>query len=215
MNKAEKIIKILIKEYKSYREPTIRRTSRKTNPFHTLITCLLSLRTQDKNTEIASKNLFAVADTPEKILSIPLKKLEKLIFKSGHYKKKSRVLKSVCKELLTRFDGKVPKTKEELLSIKGVGPKTANIVLCFAYDLCVIPVDIHCHRLPNRWGIIKTKKPEETEEELMKIYPKKYWRFINTAFILFGKNICLPISPKCSICPVSKYCSRVGVEKSR
>ena len=215
MNRAEKIIRILVKEFKSHREPTIRRTSRKKNPFHTLITCLLSLRTQDKNTDIASKSLFAVADTPKGILKIPIAKLEKLIFKSGHYKKKARVLKSVCKELISRFDGKVPKTKEELLSIKGVGPKTANIVLCFAYGKDVIPVDTHVHRLPNRWGLVKTKKPEDTESELMKIFDKKYWSKINTTFILFGKNICVPISPKCSVCPVNKLCSRVDVLKHR
>lgn len=215
MDKAEKIMKVLLKEFRSYREPTIRRTSRKVNAFRTLITCLLSLRTQDSNTERASESLFAVADTPEKILSLPLKKLEKLIFCSGHYRKKSKVLKSVCRELLNRFDGKVPFTKEELISIKGVGPKTANIVLCFAYGKDVIPVDTHVHRIPNRWGLIKTKKPEDTEVELMKIFNKKYWNKINTNFILFGKNVCVPVSPKCSICPVSKFCDGVGVENHR
>lgn len=215
MNKIDKIMKILLKEFKIYRKPTVRRTSAKKSPFKTLITCLLSLRTQDENTAKASKALFEVTDTPEGIVKLNIKKLEKLIFSSGYYKNKARSLKHVCKVLLEKYNGKVPKIKEELLSIKGIGPKTANIVLCFAYGKCVIPVDTHVHRIPNRLGLVKTKKPEETEKELMKIFPKKYWREINTTFILFGKNICLPISPKCSICPLNKLCPRKGVKKSR
>jgi len=211
----DKIMEILLKNYKVYRKPTIRRTSAQKNPYKTLITCLLSLRTQDANTEKASKSLFAVAETPQEIVKMPIKRLERLIFKSGYYHNKAKSIKHVSKVLLDEFGGKVPRTKEELLSIKGIGPKTANIVLCFAYGVCVIPVDTHVHRIPNRLGLVKTKNPEETEVELMKIFPKKYWREINTTFILFGKDICLPISPKCSICPISKYCKRVGVEKSR
>ena len=210
-----KVMDMLLREYSSHRHPTLRRSSKLKNPFKTLISCLLSLRTQDKNTEIASSRLFAVADTPEGILDLNLKRLEKLIFSSGHYKKKARVLKSVCKELLERFDGKVPKTREELMSIKGVGPKTANIVLSFAFGENVIAVDTHVHRLPNRLGWVKTKKPEETEIELMKIVPKKYWREINTTLILHGKNTCKPISPICSKCVICNYCKRVNVVKFR
>jgi len=214
--KVDKIMKILMKEFSSHRRPTLRRTSdEKKDPFKILISCLLSLRTQDKNTEKASKSLFLAADTPEKILKLPIKKLEKLIFSSGHYKKKARVLKHVCKVLIEDYNGKVPKTKEKLMSIKGIGPKTANIVLCFAYGKDVIPVDTHVHRIPNRFGLIKTKKPEKTEVELMKIFPKKYWKEINTTFILFGKNICVPISPKCSLCKIDKLCKKVNVKKKR
>ncbi len=213
--KAEKIIKILLKEFKEHKKPTVRSTSEKTNAFKTLISCLLSLRTRDENTAKASKALFDVADTPEKIIKLKQDKLEKLIYSSGYYKNKARIIKEVCKDLIKRFNGKVPRTKEELLSIKGVGPKTANIVLCFSFGELVIPVDTHVHRLPNRWGIVKTKKPEETEEELMKLFAKKYWKEINTIFILFGKNICLPVSPKCSECPLNKICSKIGVKKSR
>ncbi len=215
MKDVETIMNILFKEFKAYRQPTIRRTSAKKNPFKTLITCLLSLRTKDENTEKVSKSLFSVIETPKDIIKLPIKKLEKLIFSSGHYKKKSRTLKHVCKVLIKEFDGKVPKTKEELLSIKGIGPKTANIVLCFAYGKCVIPVDTHVHRIPNRLGWVKTKKPEDTEVKLMEIVPKKYWKEINTTFVLFGKKICVPISPKCSICPVNKLCPKNGVKKFR
>ncbi|MBU0760160.1 MAG: endonuclease III [Nanoarchaeota archaeon] len=208
-------MKILLKEFKPYAKPTVRQTSETKNPFKTLISCLLSLRTQDKNTAKASASLFKVANTPEEIAKLPIKKLEKLIFSSGHYKKKARTLKHVSQILIKKYNSKVPKTKETLLSIKGIGPKTANIVLSFAYEKNVIAVDTHVHRIPNRLGLVKTKTPEQTEIELMKIFPKKYWKEINTTLILFGKNICVPISPKCSTCPIKKLCQRVGVERSR
>ena len=131
--------------------------------FKILVSCLLSLRTQDKNTAKVSKKLFEVADTPKKLSKIPIKKLEKIIFSSGHYRKKANTLKHVSKVLIDKFNSKVPATKEALLSIKGIGPKTANIVLAFAYGKRVLPIDTHCHRIPNRLGWIKTKTPERTE----------------------------------------------------
>jgi len=213
--RADRIMKILIKEAKIFRKPTIRRISKEENAFKTLITCLLSLRTRDENTAKASASLFKVADTPEKIVMLTDKKLEKLIHCSGYYKNKAKSIKHVSKVLLDKYDSKVPSTKEELLSIKGIGPKTANIVLCFAYGKCVIPVDTHVHRIPNRLGLVKTKTPEQTEVELMKVIPKKYWREVNTTLIRFGKNICVPISPKCSMCPISKLCKKIGVGKRR
>jgi len=210
-----KIMQTLEKHFNFSERTTLNRMRKKPDPFKILISCLLSLRTQDKNTEIASENLFAVADTPKGIIDIPIKRLEKLIFKSGHYRKKARTLKHVSSELIKRFDGKVPQTKEELMSIKGIGPKTANIVLNFAFDQLVIPVDVHCHRLPNRLGWVKTKTPEKTEKELEKILPKRYWKEFNGIFVLFGKTICQPISPFCSKCPINKYCPKIGVTRSR
>ena len=169
-------MQILEKHFDYKERTTLNRMRRNAeSPFRILISCLLSLRTQDKNTEIASLRLFAVADTPEGILKIPLKKLEGLIFSSGHYKKKSRILHYVSKIILEEFDGKVPDTREELLSIKYIGPKTANIVLNFAFGKAVLPIDVHCHRIPNRLGLVQTKKPEQTEVELGKILPTKYW----------------------------------------
>ncbi|MBU0467305.1 MAG: endonuclease III [Nanoarchaeota archaeon] len=215
MKKPEKIMLLLLKEFRYHKHPTLRRTSKIKNPYKTLISCLLSLRTQDKNTAKASKSLFKIADTPEKISKLPIKKLEKLVYSSGHYKKKSRTIKEVSKILIEKHNSKVPNTKPELLAIKGIGPKTANIVLSFAYGQNVIAVDTHVHRIPNRLGLVKTKTPEQTEPELGKLFPKKYWREINTTFILFGKNICLPISPKCSQCPLNSLCPKVGVGKRR
>ncbi|MBT96990.1 MAG: endonuclease III [Candidatus Pacearchaeota archaeon] len=211
----ERIMKILSKEYPSNEKTTLNRMRKKPNAFKILISCLLSLRTRDKNTEISSRKLYAVADTPKKIIKLPIKKLEKLIFSSGHYKKKSRILKNVSSILIKKYDNKVPKNKEELLSIKGVGPKTANIVLAFAFGKQVLPIDTHCHRIPNRLGWIKTKTPKQTEFELEKILPRKYWNEFNAIFVLFGQTICQPISPWCSKCLIRRYCERIGVKRSR
>jgi endonuclease-3 len=214
-DKIETIIKILAKRYPSHEKTTLNRMRDNPDAFKILISCLLSLRTQDKNTEIASNRLFAVATTPREILALSDKKLEELIFSSGHYKKKARTLKHVSKTLIEQFNNKVPETKEELLSIKGIGPKTANIVLAFAFGKDALPIDTHCHRIPNRLGWVKTRKPEETEKELEKLLPRKYWKDFNAVFVQFGRDICVPISPKCSICPIEKYCSKIGVTKHR
>ena len=213
MKNIPKIMRILAKHFNFSERTTLNRMRKKPDAFKILISCLLSLRTQDKNTEKVSKKLFKVADTPEKILKLPIKRLEKLIFSSGHYKKKSQVLKHVSSEILKK--GKVPKTKEELMSIKGIGPKTANIVLSFAFGKDVIPVDVHVHVIANRLGWVNAKRPEDTEKQLEKVIPKKYWKELNGILVLFGKEVCITISPWCSRCPVRKYCRRVGVERSR
>jgi endonuclease-3 len=209
------IMEILKVYYPSTEKTTLNRMRSNPEAFKILISCLLSLRTQDKNTEISSKRLFEVADTPKEIIALPIEQLEKLIFSSGYYKNKARTLKHVSEVILEYYNGKVPNTKEELMSINGIGPKTANIVLAFAYGKNVLPIDTHCHRIPNRLGWIKTKNPIQTEAELEKILPKKYWRDFNAIFVQFGKTIRVPISPKCSICPINKYCQKVGVTKKR
>lgn len=213
------IIKILYRKYPSHSKTTLNRmrSEKKNNltAYKILISCLLSLRARDENTEKVSKQLFAVADTPKEISNMSIKKLEKLIFSSGHYHKKALALKSVSKELIEKFDSKIPSTRKELLSIKHIGPKTANIVLAFAFGKNVIPVDTHCHRIPNRLGWVKTKTPEKTEIELMKIIPEKYQQNFNAVFVQFGREICQPVSPKCSICPINKFCPRIGVKRNR
>jgi endonuclease-3 len=214
-NNIEKIMQILKAYYPSTEKTTLNRMRSNPEAFRILISCLLSLRTQDKNTEIASKKLFEVADTPEEIINLPLKQLEKLIFSSGYYKNKAKTIKHVSEIILKDYKGKVPDTREELESIKGIGPKTANIVLAFAFGKNVLPIDTHCHRIPNRLGWVKTKTPVQTEIELGKILPEEYWADFNAIFVQFGKTICVPISPKCSICPINKYCPRLGVQKSR
>jgi len=209
------ILRILYKKYPSSSNTTLNRMREKPNAFKILISCLLSLRARDENTEIVSKQLFKVASTPQEIINLPLKKLEKLIYSSGHYIKKSQVLKHVSEEILIRFKNKVPSTRGELISIKGIGPKTANIVLAFAFGQNVIPVDTHCHRIPNRLGWVKTKTAEKTEIELNKIISENQkWEF-NAVFVQFGREICTPLSPWCSKCLVSKYCSKINVGKMR
>ena len=210
----QKIMRILEKEYKQERRTTLnsmRSKENKENAFKILISCLLSLRTRDENTEKVTKNLFAVAQTPEEIIKLPIKKLEKLIFSSGYYKNKARTLKHVSSVILERFKGKVPDNKEELLSIKGIGPKTANVVLCFAFDKNAIPVDVNVHRIANRLGWVKEKTPEKTEKALEKVLPEKYWKKINGLFILHGRAVCLPRKPKCSICVIEQYCGKIGI----
>jgi len=209
------IMKILSKEFPSSEQTTLNRMRKRPNPFKILISCLLSLRARDENTEKVSAKLFDIVDTPEEIFKLPTRKLEKLIYPSGHYRKKARTLKHVSKELIKKFNSKVPEIKEELLSIKGIGPKTANIVLAFAFGELVLPIDTHCHRIPNRLGWIKTKTAEKTEKELEKILPKKYWKEFNAIFVQFGREICQPISPWCSKCPIKKYCERISVGRSR
>ena len=214
-NKIDSVMRILRRIYPANDKTTLNRMRSKPNPFKILIACLLSLRARDENTEKISKELFKIADTPQKIVKIPIKKLEKIIFSSGHYKKKARGLKYVSNVLIEKYNGKVPDKKEELLNIKGIGPKTANIVLAFAFNKLALPIDTHCHRIPNRLGWIKTKTPEKTEKELERILPKKYWRDFNAIFVLFGRTICQPVSPWCSKCPIGKFCNQVGVRRSR
>ncbi|MBW2975459.1 endonuclease III [Candidatus Woesearchaeota archaeon] len=209
------IMSLIRKEFKGSKKPTVRRTSEKRDPFRTLIACLLSLRTRDENTAKASSTLFKVADTPEKISGLPIKKLEKLIYSSGFYKNKAKAINHVSNVILKEYGGKVPRTEEELLSIKGIGRKTCNIVRLFAYNELTLPIDVNCHRIANRLGWVKTNNADKTEFELKKILPKEYWPEFNTLFILFGKKICVPISPFCSRCPVKEFCPKIGVGKSR
>lgn len=212
------VLEILKKYLQGTRKTTLNRESKDSkrySPYQTLISCLLSLRAKDEVTEIISEELFKVAKTPEKMLKIPEQKLKKIIFSSGHYNKKAEAIRHVSGELIKRFNDKVPDTREELLSIKHIGPKTANIVLAFSFNKPYIPVDTHCHRIPNRIGWIKTKNPDETEIALMEILPKKYWSDFNGIFVLFGKTTCLPVSPLCSTCPIRNYCKRIGVKSSR
>lgn len=185
------------------------------DPFLILISCLLSLRAKDLVTLKISRELFLIAKTPQGILDIPLDHLEKIIFKSGFYKKKAKNLRQVCEFLIKNFNSIVPDTREELLLIPGVGRKTANLVLAQGFGIPAICVDTHVHRISNRIGLVKTVSPEETEFELMKIVPRDKWIEINNLLVIWGQNICVPISPFCSKCPLNQICKKVGVNKSR
>ncbi|HWP60516.1 MAG TPA: endonuclease III [Candidatus Acidoferrales bacterium] len=185
------------------------------SPFRVLISCILSLRTQDATTAAASKRLFALADTPEKMLRLSEAKIAKTIYPVGFYRTKAKVIREICRRLITEYGGRVPDDIDELLKLKGVGRKTANLVVTLGYRKPGICVDTHVHRISNRWGYIKTKTPKETEFALRAKLPKRYWIEYNDLLVSFGQHLCHPISPKCSRCPVEKYCDRVGVTAHR
>ena len=185
------------------------------DPFRVLIACLLSLRTKDETTGPAAARLFALADTPEVMRRLPAKRIERAIFPVGFYRTKARVLLGVCRDLLERFGGQVPDDIDRLLTLKGVGRKTANLVVTQGFNKPGICVDIHVHRISNRLGYVKTKNPTETETALRKRLPRRYWIGYNDLLVSFGQNICHPVSPRCSQCPVRPRCARVGVTRWR
>ena len=211
------VLKLIKKECRKYNNPIVTEISDLTkNPFKVLISCILSLRTKDAVTAKASKRLFEIADTPEKILKLRTKEIEKLIYPVGFYKTKAKNLKSICRDLKEKYNGNVPNSEEELLKLKVVGRKTMGITMCYGFNKCShIPVDSHVHQVTNRLNWVKTKMPEQTEKELYKIIPKKHWRNFNDLFVKFGQNICVPVSPFCSRCPLNKYCQKIGVKRSR
>ncbi len=214
--KIEKIVETLKKELKKFGDPVVTKVAKeKRSPYRVLISTLLSLRTKDETTLKASERLFKAADTPEKMLKLSEEEIEKLIYPVGFYHRKAKQIIQISKILLDKYNGKVPDKLEELLSLPGVGRKTANLVLNEGFGKLGICVDTHVHRISNRLGLVKTKNPTETEFALMKILPQKYWIIFNTLLVTLGQNICTPISPKCSICPINKYCKKVGVEKHR
>ena len=185
------------------------------DPFRVLIACLLSLRTKDETTGPAAARLFALADTPEAMRRLSAKRIERAIFPVGFYRTKARVLLGVCRDLLERFGGQVPDDIDRLLTLKGVGRKTANLVVTQGFNKPGICVDIHVHRTSNRLGYVKTKNPTETETALRKRLPRRYWIGYNDLLVSFGQNICHPVSPRCSECPVRPRCARVGVTRWR
>jgi len=185
------------------------------DPFQILISCLLSLRTKDEVTAEASLRLFARAKTPQQLLALPVRSIEKLIYPVGFYRTKARRIHQICRHILGRFLGKVPDTLEELLTLPGVGRKTANLVVTLGLGKHGICVDTHVHRISNRLGYVQTKTPEQTEMALREKLPRRYWISYNDLLVSFGQMLCRPISPWCSRCPVERTCAKVGVTTSR
>jgi endonuclease-3 len=185
------------------------------DPFKILIGCLLSLRTKDETTGPAAARLFALADAPAGILALSTAQIEQAIFPVGFYRTKARVLHRVCRDLLDRFDGRVPADLDALLTLHGVGRKTANLVVTFGFGLPGICVDTHVHRITNRLGFVRTRSPEETETALRRRLPRRHWIELNDLLVAFGQTICHPTSPRCSECPIARACARVGVRRSR
>jgi endonuclease-3 len=185
------------------------------DPFRILIATLLSLRTQDATTREASERLFRVADTPQAMLRIPVARLERLIFPVGFYRTKARAIRAICRDLLDSFEGRVPDDLDSLVTLNGVGRKTANLVVTMGFGKPGICVDIHVHRISNRLGFVRTKAPDQTELALRAKLPRRYWIGYNDLLVAFGQNVCRPLSPHCSRCPVARWCRRVGVSHAR
>ena len=215
-NQINIIIKILKKELAVGTMPIVSHlAANQRDPFVILISTLLSLRTKDEVTAVATERLFELASTPEEMLKVPLGKIAKAIYPVGFYRVKARNIHHTCRELIKRFSSRVPDNIEDLLSIKGVGRKTANLVVSLAYGKDAICVDTHVHRISNRLGYVKTKTPDETEFALRKKLPRRYWIIYNTIMVAFGRKTCKPVSPLCSQCPIYRYCDRIGVTLSR
>jgi endonuclease III len=185
------------------------------DPFFILISCLLSLRARDSATLPVCIELFKRVKTPEQLAAVPLDELYALLYSIGFYRRKAHILHEVSIDLIERFSGKVPSTQADLLSIKGVGHKTAALVLALGFNIPALCVDIHVHRISNRLGLVQTKTPEQTEKALKGILPQEYWIEYNSLLVMWGQNICVPISPFCSRCPLFNVCKRVGVVSSR
>ena len=210
-------IRILKREVRQWQEPVvgvIARTSAR-DPFRILISCLLSLRTKDKTTSEASARLFALAYTPGGLLNLPRRTIERAIYPVGFYRTKAKAIHAICRRLLDEYGGTVPDSIDELVTLPGVGRKTANLVVTVGYKKPGICVDIHVHRISNRWGYVKTAKPEETEQALRVKLPKRYWIIFNDLLVPYGQIICQPVSPFCSRCKLAGFCDRVGVVRSR
>ncbi len=185
------------------------------DPFLVLVSCLLSLRTKDETTEKAMERLMEKARTPDELLAVPTEEVEKLIYPVGFYKTKAKLLRDISQTIIEKYHRRVPGSLDELLTIKGVGRKTANIVVTEGFGNPGIAVDTHVHRISNRLGAVKTKTPHETEMALRDILPQEYWKAYNPLLVTHGKRTCNPLSPWCSKCPVFDLCARVGVIRSR
>ena len=208
-------LKKLKKAVRKFRTPSVTVIAKKNDPFAVLVSCIISLRTRDEVTELASARLFTLAKLPAELLELSNAKIEKAIYPAAFYRNKTKSLKELCQVLVKEYSGKVPDKLEELLKLKGVGRKTANLTLILGHNKPGICVDIHVHRISNRWGYVKTKSPDETEMVLREILPKRFWKGYNDLLVSFGQNLCKPVSPFCGSCPIEDQCPKIGVNRSR
>jgi len=212
-----KTLAILRKEIPKWKVPAVGAVADRAidRPFETLVSTILSLRTKDAVTEAASHRLLSRAPTPQILASLPIAEIERLIFPVGFYHTKAKHLVEMSRILLEEYGGRVPRSMEELLKLPGVGRKTANLVITVGFGGYGICVDTHVHRISNLWGLVQTRTPNETEIALRKILPRRHWKTYNDILVTFGQNLCVPVSPWCSRCPVAKYCRRIGLKRSR
>jgi endonuclease-3 len=212
-----KVLATLRREYVKWNAPVVTFIALQTrDPYRVLVSCLLSLRTKDETTGPASLRLFALADSPEAMLGLTPLQIEKAIYPVGFYRTKARTILDLSHTLVEQYGGKVPDDLDELLKLKGVGRKTANLVLTQGFVKHAICVDTHVHRISNRWGYVRTKAPHDTEQALRAKLPRRYWMEYNDLLVAFGQTICQPVSPLCDgRCPVRKHCPRIGVTRHR
>lgn len=200
---ARKLVKFLKRRY----EIQVKKKLREKDVFKLLITTILSQRSRDENTEKAAKTLFSRVKTPKELLELKDKELENLIKPAGMYRQKAKMIKRVCKILLEKYDGKIPRTREELMKLPGVGYKTADVVLMYGFGIPSIAIDTHCNRISKRIGLVSEKASvEKVKRALESLIPKKDWYVVNLGLVQFGREICRPIKPRCSLCPISKNC---------
>jgi len=209
-------IEILRSVTRDWTTPYVTELARQLNdPFRVLVSTMLSLRTKDAVTAVASKRLFALANSPAAMLKLNTTEIETAIYPVGFYRTKARNIVTVCREIVEHYEGHVPDDIDALVALPGVGRKTANLVITLGFGKPGICVDTHVHRITNRWGYVNTKTPDQTEMALREKLPREHWIEINDELVSFGQHLCHPTSPRCSICPLTQYCDRVGVKRSR
>jgi endonuclease-3 len=212
----ERVMRTLSREIDGMELPAMERISEQyaEDPFRILIGTILSARTQDATTDAATTRLFRAARTPKTMSQLPVRRIEKLIYPVSFYRNKARFVKATCEALVTRYRGRVPGTLEELITLPGVGRKTANLVLILGFqsrkNICV---DTHVHRISNRMGWVTTRQPNETEQALYRATEERWWPFINLYLVTWGQNVCRPISPRCGECVLNPNCPKLGVTR--
>ena len=208
----DRVLELVGRTIRAWEPPALNKIAEESHdPFRVLISCILSQQTKDEVTGAASSRLYRLADRPDALLGLSERKIAKAIYPVSFFRTKARTIRAVCQTLLTRFAGRVPHTLDALLSLKGVGRKTANLVLTVGYRKPGVCVDTHVHRISNRWGYVTTKTPDQTEMALRRKLPKRHWIYYNDLLVPFGQHLCRPISPFCSRCPIERWCARVGV----
>ncbi len=211
-----RVVPLIRRATRDAEDPSVTAIARRTrSPFRVLVSTVISARTKDEVTGAASERLFSKADSPGDMAKLPEREIAKLIYPAGFYKTKARAIRALSKQLIEDFDGEVPQTIGELLELPGVGRKTANLVVTLGFGAPGICVDTHVHRIVNRIGAVRTKNPKETEFALREVLPKRHWIEINDLLVMYGKEVCAPISPRCSMCALPTLCGKVGVTRSR
>ena len=211
-NELAPVMRILKREYARKRTPIVELIQARTNdPFQVLVATILSARTLDRTTAAACRKLFGVVRNLEDLRRVPRVRLERLIYPVGFYRTKAKLLKKLPATVAAQFSGVIPDTVEDLIRLPGVGRKTANLVVAVAFNKPAICVDVHVHRISNRWGLIRTRTPLQTEMVLRRRLPVKYWQVFNSYLVSFGQSVCRSVRPHCNACPIYAQCARVGV----